>query len=71
MRYFAENSPNQVSPMFSQGLNMVVGLGNPIAEVIVPSHSHILVCIISKMIHVLSPLFICKDRDFNIKNIIH
>lgn len=67
MRYFVEISPNQVSPMFSQDLNMLVRLGNPIAEVIVPSHSHILVCIISKIIHVMSPSFICKDRDLNIK----
>lgn len=71
MRYFVENPSNQVSPMFPQDLNRVVGLGKPIAEVIVPSHHHILVCIISKTIHVRSPSFICKDRDFNIKDFMH
>lgn len=57
--------------MFPQDSNRVVGLGKPIAEVIVPSHHHILVCIISKTIHVRSPSFICKDRDFNIKDFMH
>lgn len=71
MRHFVENPPYQVSPMFSQDLNRVVGLGKPIAEIIVPSYRHILVYNISKIIHVISPSFICKDRDFNIKDFIH